>query len=345
MKFFTCVAVLTLSAGLLVSRSSSADSNAELERMYQEDQSDRESRSGEPINWIVVNQRDATRLARALELYRAGELQSGEDLYRVAMILQHGDQPEHYLLAHELCVTAVFAHGAEGGSWIRSAKWLAAASEDRFLRSIGRKQRFGTQYRSDDVEVSLEEIDGQITDSIRAQWSVPSLDEARKREASLSESALQELRNPELRPKLLALSSTDPASLTELMKIVREHGWPGADVVGFRATQTAFEILEHAPTSVQKEVVPALEKAAQTDLLTSIRGAGIVDRLRIEEGNKQLYGTAVKVEPDGTVNVLPVEDPDTLDARRAARGLPSMKEYLEQFRATKDQQAPTNVAR
>ena len=41
------------------------------------------------------------------------------------MILQHGGGPEDYLLAHELCVVAI-GRGEE-------RKWLAAASEDRFL--------------------------------------------------------------------------------------------------------------------------------------------------------------------------------------------------------------------
>ena len=42
------------------------------------------------------------------------------------MILQHGGEPEDYLLAHELCVVAI-------GRGEERAKWLAAASEDRFI--------------------------------------------------------------------------------------------------------------------------------------------------------------------------------------------------------------------
>src|SRR5436190_1379819 len=64
------------------------------------------------------------------------------DYYRAAMILQHGDVAEDYLLAHEFCVVAISKGDAR-------AKWLAAASEDRFLMNIDRPQRFATQFRCD----------------------------------------------------------------------------------------------------------------------------------------------------------------------------------------------------
>lgn len=57
------------------------------------------------------------------------------------MVLQHASRPEDYLLAHEFCVVAL----AKGE---KSARWLAAATEDRFLMNLKRPQRFGTQYFS-----------------------------------------------------------------------------------------------------------------------------------------------------------------------------------------------------
>jgi hypothetical protein len=116
--------------------------NAELARLYTEDQADRTPPAGKPINWAEVEPRDKARLARVRELYRGGALRAGEDYWHAAMVLQHGGQPTDYLLAHELCVVAI-AKGFE------QAKWLAAASEDRFLGSVGRSQRFGTQYKSE----------------------------------------------------------------------------------------------------------------------------------------------------------------------------------------------------
>jgi hypothetical protein len=114
--------------------------NPELARLYQEDQADRVSKDGKPIDWNVVEPRDKAREKRVKELYANNQLRTGADYYHVAMVLQHASAPEDYLLAHELCVVAI-SKGDE------RAKWLAAASEDRFLMGIGRPQRFATQFR------------------------------------------------------------------------------------------------------------------------------------------------------------------------------------------------------
>jgi hypothetical protein len=164
--------------------------NQELERMYSEDQSDRSPQNGSSIDWKVVKPRDEVRHRRVIEMIASGELKSGKDFFHAAMILQHGDGPDDFLLSHELCVTAVFAHSDESGDWVRGAKWLAAASEDRFLESIGRKQRFGTQYKTIDPDPQwhLDPVEEGVTDAIRQSWNVPPLSEEKKRETEMNRS-------------------------------------------------------------------------------------------------------------------------------------------------------------
>src|SRR5262245_4013054 len=100
-----------------------ARDNEELARLFREDQDDRKATA---IDWSAVEPRDRKREARVKELYNDNRLQTGADHYHAAMVLQHGRAPEDYLLAHELCVVAV-SKGEE------RARWLAAASQDRFL--------------------------------------------------------------------------------------------------------------------------------------------------------------------------------------------------------------------
>jgi hypothetical protein len=97
------------------------------------------------------------------------------------MVLQHAPAPEDYLLAHELCIVGI-SKGEE------RAKWLAAASEDRFLMSIGRPQRFGTQYRKERPEApfQLYQVDPGVTDELRRAFNVPSLAEAKAREEAMN---------------------------------------------------------------------------------------------------------------------------------------------------------------
>ncbi len=152
----------------------------ELAQMYEEDQSDRKPSAGHQIDWSVVGPRDKAREARVKALYAADQLKTGRDYHRGAMVLQHAHQPEDYLLAHEFCVIAI-SKGVD-------ARWLAAASEDRFLRSIGRPQRFGTQSgKSGDSPWSMGEVDPSVVDSHRAEMKVPSLEKAKARIAKQNE--------------------------------------------------------------------------------------------------------------------------------------------------------------
>ena len=55
--------------------------------------------------------------------------------------------------------------------------------------NIGRPQRFGTQYRSNgpDQPMRLHEVGPGVTDALRRELNVPTLEEARKREAVMEE--------------------------------------------------------------------------------------------------------------------------------------------------------------
>lgn len=150
-----------------------AEASDELARLFTEDQSDRTT---QPIDWEAVGPRDTARLARVKQLYHGQKLQSGLDYFHAAMVLQHSPDTEDTLLAHEFCVAAI-------GQGVEQAKWLAAASEDRFLNRIGQPQRFGTQYQVDGPsgQWSLQEVSPDVEDSLRSALNVPSLLSAQAR--------------------------------------------------------------------------------------------------------------------------------------------------------------------
>jgi hypothetical protein len=153
--------------------------NEELARLHDEDQADRAPAT---IDWKVVGPRDRARLKRVKELFAANDLRTANDYYHSAMILQHGDEPEDFLLAHEFCVVAIVV-----GKNDRETRWLAASAEDRFLMNIGRPQRFGTQFTSEGSgPMRLYAVGEGPTDELRARMGVHTLAEAKAHEAELS---------------------------------------------------------------------------------------------------------------------------------------------------------------
>lgn len=67
-----------------------------------------------------------------------------------------------------------------------TARWLAAASKDRYLMTLGKPQLYGTQFKKVDGKWILWEVDPSVTDEERAKWGVPPLVEARKRAEELN---------------------------------------------------------------------------------------------------------------------------------------------------------------
>lgn len=142
--------------------------NAALAELFQEDQ---DARQGNGTLAPGVGDRDRERRSVVRGMLDAGQIRSGADYYRSAFIFQHGDKPEDYLLAHALATAAV-ARGRE------DAIWIATATLDRFLQSIGRAQIYGTQFVvpfNGDPPSQGEYDRSLLPDTLRKDSGVPSL--------------------------------------------------------------------------------------------------------------------------------------------------------------------------
>lgn len=146
------------------------ESNPELVALFEADQA---VRQGTLSLTPDAEQQDRRRRERVHELIRAGQLRSGRDYYHAAFIFQHGDRADDYLLAHALAVTAVALKEDQ-------AKWIAAATLDRYLQNIGRPQIYGTQFQipNNGGDVTQGDYERELlSDSVRAAVGVPSLAE------------------------------------------------------------------------------------------------------------------------------------------------------------------------
>jgi hypothetical protein len=143
-------------------------SNPEMATLFNEDQSDRSN--GITIDWNSVGKADAARREATRKMLTDGSLHTGVDFQRAAYIFQHGDRPDDFLLAHTLATLAV----AKGKY---DALWIATASLDRYLQSIGRAQIYGTQFDSRPGKTFTQTpYDSTlISDALRQQLGVPTV--------------------------------------------------------------------------------------------------------------------------------------------------------------------------
>jgi hypothetical protein len=156
-----------------------SDANPEILRLVVYDQWDRgndmfgdyHGALGDKVDWDAISRRDSERREAVRKLLADGKVVTGKDYRFAALIFQHSPDTAGYLLAHVLAVTAV-SKGDAG------AKWLAAATMDRYLHSQNQPQVFGTQFRQPNGTWTMDPFDHQaISDAVRAAWCVAPLAE------------------------------------------------------------------------------------------------------------------------------------------------------------------------
>ena len=116
-----------------------ASLNPALYAIYQQDQADRMTR---PIDWNAVSVRDSLRRVEVGTILLAGGAVTADDLYHAAMVFQHGETPESFLLANQLVREAVRLDSTQD-----LARQMIAMTYDRYLWNVGRPQVYGTQFQ------------------------------------------------------------------------------------------------------------------------------------------------------------------------------------------------------
>ena len=155
-----------------VAQTAPLQGNAEMAKMFAEDQAVRENLKPEWFKDMTFVRKmwadDAARRTRTRALLDDGKLTTAEDYYAAAFVFQHGDKSEDYLLAHTLAL----ASAARG---MKDASWIAAATLDRYLQNIGQKQIYGTQWRAqENGQLTRDPYDrALIPDALRTALGVP----------------------------------------------------------------------------------------------------------------------------------------------------------------------------
>jgi len=147
----------------------------ELQDLFRADRDDRTNHPdyGTP-EYRSLRERDAERRRRLQRIVESGGLKEPEDYYHAAWVLNHGESVEEIWHAHVLAKEAA-AFG------LRRARWLAAATYDRWLMYRGRRQKYGTQIVPDGKRQRVWDVEPATSDAERAQWDVPSLAEMNRR--------------------------------------------------------------------------------------------------------------------------------------------------------------------
>ncbi len=176
------------------------------------------------------------------------------------------------------------------------------------------------------------------------RWAA-TLDASRKAEVEFRKT----IGDPDLRVELLSMRDEDvatrlrifagrvgPSQVAELAALSARHvarleqvlasgRFPGFALVGKDGEQAAFLLAQHADEDrpFQKRYLERLTAAMKAGDAKGESVALLTDRLAVAEGRKQVYGSQFT----GGCEPEPIEDPEHVDERRKAVGLPPLAEY------------------
>ena len=121
-------------------------------------------------------------------------------------------------------------------------------------------------------------------------------------------------------PRMEAVHRRNAARLATILD---EHGWPVPSLVGPEVAEAAWLIAQHAigEPAFQRRCLRRLQEAAGAGDLPSWQPAMLEDRIRMFEGQPQVYGTQLEPDHEGRLRPYLIEDPERVEERRRAVGL------------------------
>lgn len=125
--------------------------------------------------------------------------------------------------------------------------------------------------------------------------------------------------------------NTDERNRERLKEIIAKYGFPTKKMVGKDAMNGVFFMIQHADgeNAWQKSQLTNIKNAVKMGDLDSQSYAYLYDRIKINSGEKQLYGTQF-ANVDAVNNIVELdktEDIDNLDKRRMEIGMMPIEMY------------------
>ncbi len=126
------------------------------------------------------------------------------------------------------------------------------------------------------------------------------------------------------------IAQIDAENRASLRDIFEKHGFPTPEMIGRDGVSSVFLLVQHADDDpgFQARALELAEPLMQRRGMSRQQYAMLTDRVLLARGQPQLYGSQYNVE-QGKVAVLPMADPENVDARRAHMAMGTLASYLD----------------
>jgi hypothetical protein len=268
---------------------------------------------------------------------KAKRYQEAASAYESAFKIGPANSSDFY---NGACAAALAGNQNLAFEWLRLAIKLGAAGpkhlqKDADLASLHDSPLWkeivaGMQKNRDAIETKVDkplkaELEGILADDQKLRNQVETVQKTYGR-GSPQEQAL-----------FKAMGVQDDTDLTKVEVILDKRGWLGPDVVGGEGNEALFLVIQHADLPVQEKYLPMMRAAVEANNAQPSSLSLLEDRVALGEGRPQTYGSQIGFNKATAKNyILPLADPDHVDARRSAVGLEPLAEYVKYWNITWD---------
>jgi hypothetical protein len=119
-----------------------------------------------------------------------------------------------------------------------------------------------------------------------------------------------------------------------LKEFVSNNGYPGYNLVGKEGSHNFWLLVQHLDKwpDFQQKILIEMEKQVQLHNASPADFAYLTDRVRLNTGQQQVYGTQVTYNTDSCQAIpRPLENPTSVNERRKSVELNSIETYLNQM--------------
>jgi len=130
------------------------------------------------------------------------------------------------------------------------------------------------------------------------------------------------------------MERVDSLNQATVFGILDKKGWPSH--LSDKANRAIWIVIDHSDLASRSKYLGLVKEKAEEGVLNKTDYAILNDRVLMEDGKPQIYGTQIKMaativddEIAMQLCLWPVENPATLDSLRSTVGLSPIEEYLK----------------
>jgi hypothetical protein len=116
-------------------------------------------------------------------------------------------------------------------------------------------------------------------------------------------------------------------------KIIKDFGYPTYEMIGKENSNNFFYLIQHSDKDVkfQAQALKLIKKQVDNKQAPEGRYAFLYDRVQLNLGKKQLYGTQVTYDDDGNAIPKNLKDKKNVNKRRLELNMTPIETYLNKM--------------